>query len=293
MSSIIYPNIFHFNKSMNYFPTVSIGMPVYNCGRFIKKAIDSLLKQTFSDFELIISDNCSTDDTVEICEQFEKLDKRVKFFRQKENLGSILNFNFVLSQATGKYFMWAASDDWWGSEHVMRCVNILETDPATIAAITRSEIVDGGIVNSGDFPITSNCFIIRQFLYLMNPGPNSRFYSLYRVEFVKKIEVHRYDFFAGDWAIVYDLLKYGKFKTDLNYTGFYKLSHSDAGSDSRKMIKYLQKNNKPIYFPLSDFYFSLYRSTSFIVFVFLIPVIFYQNLICLKWFLADQIKAKR
>ena len=92
-------------------PQVSIGMPVYNGEPFISEALDSLLDQTFTDFELIISDNASTDSTEAICRQYAAKDSRIRYVRQAENLGAPANFQFVLDQAVGKYFMWAAADD--------------------------------------------------------------------------------------------------------------------------------------------------------------------------------------
>ena len=92
-------------------PTVSIGMPVFNGERYIRGALDSLLTQTFSDFELIISDNASTDGTKDICKEYSKKDSRIRYVRQVKNLGALANFQFVLDEAVGVYFMWAAYDD--------------------------------------------------------------------------------------------------------------------------------------------------------------------------------------
>lgn len=94
-------------------PQVSIGMPVHNGARFIREAIDSLLAQTFSDFELIISDNASIDITEAICREYAAMDQRIRYVRQPENLGATANFIFVLDKAVGRYFMWAAADDIW------------------------------------------------------------------------------------------------------------------------------------------------------------------------------------
>jgi len=94
-------------------PTVSIGMPVYNGEKYIREALNSLLAQTFTDFELIISDNASTDDTEAICREYVARDPRVRYVRQSENRGAMANFQFVLDEAGGEYFMWAAADDRW------------------------------------------------------------------------------------------------------------------------------------------------------------------------------------
>ena len=90
---------------------ISIGLPVYNSETFIREAIDSLLKQTFVDFELIISDNASTDRTGAICHEYAARDNRIRYIRQSKNIGATANFHFVLEEAVGEYFMWAAGDD--------------------------------------------------------------------------------------------------------------------------------------------------------------------------------------
>ena len=93
-------------------PKVSIGLPVYNGAKYLRKTLDCLLGQTFSDFELIISDDGSTDETEEICKEYVQRDSRVCYFRQSENFGMpVKNFQFTLSQATGEYFMFASHDD--------------------------------------------------------------------------------------------------------------------------------------------------------------------------------------
>lgn len=95
------------------FPEISIGLPVYNGDKYLREALDSLLAQTFSSFELIISDNASTDDTADICRTYARRDARIRYFRQHQNRGAIANFQFVLDNARGRFFCWAAADDRW------------------------------------------------------------------------------------------------------------------------------------------------------------------------------------
>ena len=92
-------------------PLVSIGLPVFNGEKSLAQALDALLDQDYSNLEIIISDNGSTDRTSEICEEFLKKDTRIKYYRSSENLGSNWNFNRVFDLSSGKYFMWAAHDD--------------------------------------------------------------------------------------------------------------------------------------------------------------------------------------
>lgn len=107
-------------------PQVSIGMPVYNGEKFLKQSLNSLLSQNFVNFELIISDNASTDKTEKICKEYSSQDKRIKYIRQAKNLGSHQNFNFVLQESQGEYFMWAAVDDQWSPNFISLLLEALE-----------------------------------------------------------------------------------------------------------------------------------------------------------------------
>jgi glycosyltransferase involved in cell wall biosynthesis len=104
--------------------------------------LDSLLEQSFKDFELIISDNASTDKTPEICREYAAKDQRIRYFRQPKNLGQQRNFNFLLQQAQGEYFMWAASDDSWGSEFIEILVNALTLNDKSTSAFCPFVYVD-------------------------------------------------------------------------------------------------------------------------------------------------------
>lgn len=114
-------------------PKVSIGLPVYNGGRFIREALESLGRQTYDAFELIVSDNASTDGTETICREFAERDSRVRYVRQARNVGAAANFEFVLRLARGTYFMWAACDDLWDREWIAALVSLLEANEGAIA----------------------------------------------------------------------------------------------------------------------------------------------------------------
>ena len=107
---------------------VSIGLPIHNGEFFLKKRIDSILNQTFKNFELIISDNASSDETRKICEEYAKQDSRIQYIHQKKNIGALQNFKFVLQNAIGKYFVWAAVDDLWESTFLSKNIEILESN---------------------------------------------------------------------------------------------------------------------------------------------------------------------
>lgn len=107
-------------------PIVSIGLPVYNGQRYLQETLDSILAQTFHDFELIISDNASGDKTREICEAYAIRDKRVKYIRHDVNKGAKFNYNYVFEISTGKYFKWSAYDDTMAPDFLKKCVSGFE-----------------------------------------------------------------------------------------------------------------------------------------------------------------------
>jgi glycosyltransferase involved in cell wall biosynthesis len=123
-------------------PRVSIGLPVYNGENYVERAIESVFAQTFGDFELLISDNGSTDRTAEICASAAARDVRVRHIRYEENRGATWNFNSVVAEATGEYFCWLAHDDMWAPEYLRRCVDGLEADPEVILCFSDVLVVD-------------------------------------------------------------------------------------------------------------------------------------------------------
>ena len=123
-------------------PTIAIGLPVHNGEEYLEGAIASLLRQSFSDFELIISDNCSTDGTENICRHFCSQDDRVHYFRNDRNIGAAANFNKVFHLSQGEYFAWANHDDLWEREYLQRCLEALENAPEAVLAYTRSRMID-------------------------------------------------------------------------------------------------------------------------------------------------------
>lgn len=113
-------------------PKVSLGMPVYNGERFMCETLDSLLSQTFRDFELIISDNGSTDRTQQICREYAERDPRIRYYREEVNRGAGWNYNRVVDLARGVYFKWAAHDDLCAPTYLERSVEVLDRHPEVV-----------------------------------------------------------------------------------------------------------------------------------------------------------------
>lgn len=131
------------NKEQNELdPLVTVGMPVYNGQEYLRSSLDSIVQQTYRNIEVIISDNGSTDDTAAICAEYVAKDPRVRYVRQAVNLGAQRNYNFVMHQAVGKYFMWAACDDFWDSTFIETLIAPLESDPSCVGAMCPYFVVD-------------------------------------------------------------------------------------------------------------------------------------------------------
>ena len=123
-------------------PRVSIGVPVYNGESFLAQALDALLAQAFSDFELILSDNGSTDGTQDICQAYARRDPRIRYFRSETNLGAARNFNLAFHRSVGDYFKWAAHDDLCSPEYLERCVAELDADESVVLCHSRTREID-------------------------------------------------------------------------------------------------------------------------------------------------------
>ena len=107
-------------------PHVSVGLPVYNGEEFLREAIESVLAQSFTDFELILSDNASTDGTEAICREYTAADARVKYVRHPKNIGAAGNHNYVFSVTSGEFFHWMAHDDVLGPDFLSTCLQAIE-----------------------------------------------------------------------------------------------------------------------------------------------------------------------
>lgn len=123
-------------------PLLTIGLPVYNGENFIREAIDSILSQSFKDFELIICDNCSTDATEQICRDYAAQDPRVRYVRNEENIGAAANYNKTFELSSTKYFKWAAHDDVLAPGYLEKCIDVLESDPGLVLCAPRTKLIN-------------------------------------------------------------------------------------------------------------------------------------------------------
>jgi len=123
-------------------PRVSFGVPVYNGGRFLEKTLDSLLDQSFTEFEIVICDNASTDNTKEICLAYASNDPRVRYYRSDVNRGAAWNHNRAFRLSKGVYFKWNSADDLCDREFLSQCVAALDREPAAVMAVSQPIEID-------------------------------------------------------------------------------------------------------------------------------------------------------
>ncbi len=123
-------------------PRVSIAVPTYNCERYIGQSLESLLGQTYGDFELVISDNASTDGTEDVCRQYAAKDSRIRYVRRPDNIGGPGNFRYVFSLCTGEYHKWSTADDYCDKTYLEKAVKVLDAQPDLILCYAKTTLID-------------------------------------------------------------------------------------------------------------------------------------------------------
>jgi glycosyltransferase involved in cell wall biosynthesis len=169
---------------------VFIGMPVFNGERFIAQALESLHRQSFTDWTLLISDNDSTDGTAQICKSFCEKDGRIRYVKQSRNMGMTYNFKFLIDSAREEYFMWAGSHDLWTADYISRLVNVLQENPRTALAYTETSWIDedGENCNVSPFHLDTRGMAVmdRVSIVIKTLHACDLFHGLYRTSVLKK-----------------------------------------------------------------------------------------------------------
>jgi glycosyltransferase involved in cell wall biosynthesis len=195
-------------------PHVSIGIPVYNGGKFFRETLDSFLAQTFSDFELVIADNASTDETEDIAREYAARDRRVRYFRNTSNIGLSRNHNRVFELSCGEYFKWAPADDICCPTYIERCVEVLDRNSDVVLVYPKTRFIDQeghhlGIEDPG-WPLVSDSAAER-FRYVLYHGhwANSAM-GLIRRSALERTRLMP-DYPGGDFRVLGELSTMGKF----------------------------------------------------------------------------------
>ena len=244
---------------------LSVGMPAYNSELDIRYAIESILNQTFTSFELIISDNASTDNTQLICEEYASKDPRVKYIRNHENIGAAENYNAVFKLSKGKYFKWASSNDYCAPRFFEECIKILESNPSAVLAYPRTRLFSKNIDNYFEY---SDCLQTeyddpkdRMLFVIDNIRLNNIMNGVIRSDALSKTYLHL-PFFASDSCLMCELALYGKFLEESDYLFYRQMDEESSTSmqDEAALVEHFQPNStKPMRFQnwkIHIYYFS-------------------------------------
>ncbi len=198
---------------MNATPRLSLGLPVYNGERYLETSLDTLLGQSFGDFELIISDNTSTDGTPEICHRYAMSDSRIRYFRQPRNRGLAANHTFVADRARGELFKWASCDDLYAQDLLQACVDALDAQPEAVLAHSWTATIDSSatITEARGYPLsTSSPRVPERFSSLLFDRGGDDIYGVIRTSVLRRALPHRSHHHA-DRTIVAEISLYGPF----------------------------------------------------------------------------------
>lgn len=195
-------------------PKISVGMPAYNSEKWIAASVESILCQTFEDFELIISDNGSSDGTEEICRRYADQDPRVIFVRQPTNIGASANYSFVFEAAQAPFFKWASSNDLCEATFLERCLPVLEQSEDVTVCYPRTRLFTDDPENGEDYHYDlelledSPCQRFESFLRGM--GLNNVMNGVIRSEALAKTPLVR-PYLSSDVVLMAELALHGKF----------------------------------------------------------------------------------
>jgi len=233
-------------------PRVSIGVPVYNGERYLAATLDSLLAQTFDNFEIIVSDNASSDRTAQLALEYAERDSRVRYTRNPRNLGAGANYRRAFQLSRGQYFRWSAADDISAPESLARCVEVLDRQPNVVLAYPKTRFIDteGRVTSDYD-----DC------LHIQSPRASLRFqqvlerlslcnalYGLMRANIVRRTRLLN-DFLSADVVFQAELSMYGTFWEIPEFL-FYRRFHPQASSTMTKeqlLAFYQPQNSHPLW----------------------------------------------
>jgi len=197
----------------NRTPRLGIGLPVYNGATYLAEAIEALLGQTYEDFELIISDNASTDATEDICRQYAAQDARIRYIRQPRNIGGLLNHNVVFEYCRSELFKWAADDDLYGRDLVERCVAALDEHPDVVLAHSWTAVINSGgeVVQAIEYPLaTSSVAAPVRFRSMLFDDGGDDDYGVIRTEVLRRIPPYD-SYHRSDRTLMAELALHGRF----------------------------------------------------------------------------------
>lgn len=195
-------------------PKLSVGMPVYNGAEYLPETLESILKQTFSDFELVISDNASTDNTQEICQRYVAKDSRLRYFRNERNIGASDNYNAVYYHSRGEYFKWASSNDLCDKNFLQSCVDVLDSRPDAVLAHPKTRLFETTMADANDYndnlDIQDDNACTRFKAFITQVSLNNIMNGVIRSAALRHSAMIK-PFFSSDVSLMAEMSLYGKF----------------------------------------------------------------------------------
>lgn len=224
---------------------VSIGLPIYNESKYINRTIESWLAQDYSNFELIIVDNASTDGTAEICREYSHKDKRIRLIENLQNIGTYRNHKLAFELSCGKYFTWAGGHDHVHPSFVSKTIEVLNANPGVVMCTTRSEFRDehdeswrttkGGLDLRGIPPHERYINLLQ---HATSGGTANLFYGLYRRETVSQVVEFKKNI-GADIALLMQVALLGEI-VQLDDVLYYRFVPRDARKDNKRIHRHVR-----------------------------------------------------
>lgn len=208
-------------NSKTEYPLISVGIPTYNRSKKLPKTVASIFEQGYSNFELIISDNCSSDDTQDVCNELRQVYPNIRYFRQEENIGMIPNFEFIIQQAIGKYFMLVADDDSLEPNILRRYAEFLEKNDnySLVSGEIKYWSGEDLVFHEKGFNFEQESAGMRVVAFYYKVVYGGIFAGLMRSDFAKQVPIRTV--IGNDWHFLAGLAFLGKIK-NLQFTGYHK-----------------------------------------------------------------------
>jgi glycosyltransferase involved in cell wall biosynthesis len=219
-------------------PRLSVGLPVYNGEKYLAESLDALLGQSYEDFELIISDNASTDGTAGICRRYMKEDSRIRYICQPRNIGAAPNHNFVVEQASGELFKWASADDLYGHDLLKCCVNALDEYPRVVLAHTWTALIDssGQVTEAIEYPLaTASSRAPDRFRSMLYGKAGDDSYGVIRTDVLRSTSLHD-SYHHADRTITAEFVLHGPFYQVPDWL-YFRRDHPDRAERARPTVR--------------------------------------------------------
>lgn len=218
-------------------PVITVGMPIYNGERFVEASIQSVLAQTFDDFELCIADNASTDRSGDICQDYAASDPRIRYWRNPTNIGAAANYNRLLAEAKSPYFRWSNADDLLAPTLHEKCLSALQSNPVAVLAAGRTAFIDDEGRQTQEYDdqlhLVQSCPSERLRMFLAKVGLTNVIYGLMRADALGRTDLMGDGSIpAADTVMMGQLAIQGMF-LQIDEVLFYRRMHADSSSANR------------------------------------------------------------